>query len=159
MRQAPPQIAREHDMSSIGSVSNLNYDSFLISGNSNVKKPDQNSLTSQANSVREAPKTGKTTGSSATEEFRKYMQMTPAEKIRHGVLSEMGITEEQLAALPPEQREAMDKKIAEMIAIRTGGTDQNALAIQQGQSAAAGGLFNLVQAGARVAMPLVDVFS
>lgn len=145
-------------MSSIGGVSNLN-NSLLISGSSNVKKPDQNYLTSPASAISEAPKTGKTTGSSTTEEFRKYMQMTPAEKIRHGVLSEMGITEEQLAALPPEQREAMDKKIAEMIAIRTGGTDQNAQAIQQGQSLAGAGLFNLVQAGSRVAMPLVDIFS
>lgn len=147
-------------MSSIGGLSNLNYNSLLISGNSPVKRPDQSFLTSQTNTVSEAAKTSKTTGSSATEEFRKYMQMTPAEKVRHGVLSELGITEDQLAALPPEQREAMDKKIADMIAIRTGGTDQNAQAIQQGQSSLAGaGLFNLVQAGSRAAMPLVDIFS
>jgi hypothetical protein len=125
-----------------------------------VKRPDQSFLTAQTNTVSEAAKTSKTTGSSATEEFRKYMQMTPAEKVRHGVLSELGITEDQLAALPPEQREAMDKKIADMIAIRTGGTDQNAQAIQQGQSSLAGaGLFNLIQAGSRAAMPLVDIFS
>jgi hypothetical protein len=158
-RRAPPGIAREEDMSSIGGVSNLNYDSFLISGNSNVKKPDQNYLASQANAVNEASKTAKTTGSSATEEFRKYMQMTPAEKIRHGVLSELGITEDQLAAMPPEQREATEKKIAELIAMRTGGNEGNAQAIQQAQSPFGAGLFNLVQAGSRVAMPLVDVFS
>lgn len=146
-------------MSSIGGLSNLNYNSLLISGNSNVKRPDQPSLVSQATNVSDTSKTSKTIGGSAADEFSKYMQMTPAEKIRHGVLSELGITEEQLAALPPEQREAMDKKIADMIAIRTGGTDQNAQAIQQGQSLAGAGLFNLIQAGSRAAMPLVDVFS
>jgi hypothetical protein len=145
-------------MSSIGGVSNLN-NALLINGSSNVKRPDQNYLTSQTSSISEAPKTGKTASSSAAEEFRKYMQMTPAEKIRHGVLSELGITEDQLTAMPPEQRAATEKKIAEMIAIRTGGTDQNAQAIQQGQSLAGAGLFNLVQAGSRVAMPLVDIFS
>jgi hypothetical protein len=146
-------------MSSIGGVSSPNYDSFLISGNSNVRKPDLNNQSTLVNSLREAPKTAKTLGSGAAEEFQKYMQMTPAEKVRHGVLSELGMTEEQLAAMPPEQREAAEKKIAEMIAMRTGGTDQNALAVQQGQAGGGAGLFNLVQAGARAALPLVDVFS
>lgn len=150
-------------MSSIGGVSNLNYGSLLISGNSPVKKADQNYLTSQAGALTATNKTEKTGGASgALDEFRKYMEMTPAEKIRHGVLSELGITEEQLAALPPEQREAIDKKIAEMIAIRTGGNEDNVLALQQAQSptgAAGAGLFNLIQAGSRAALPLVDVFS
>lgn len=149
-------------MSSIGGLSNLNYNPFLIGGSSSVRKADQIYPNNAANALTDVPKSTKSTGStSSLDEFRKYMEMSPAEKIRYGVLNELGITEEQLAALPPEQREAMEKKIAEMIALKTGGTDQNALAIQQGQQTQAGNadLFKLVQAGSRVALPLINVFS
>lgn len=145
-------------MSAIGGLSNLNYNSFLISGNSPVRKSDQSLAVGAANSLTQAPKSEKTSGSAA-DEFRKYMEMTPAEKVRYGVLSELGITEEQLAALPPEQREAMEKKIADMIALKTGGTDANALALQQGQSANNANLFTMIQNGSRMALPLVNIFS
>lgn len=155
----PSTGIERHGMSAIDGLSNINYNSFLISGNSPVKKADSNfSINGAATSLTEAPKTDKLRGSAA-EEFQKYMQMTPAEKVRYGVLSELGITEEQLGAMPPEQREAMEKKIADMIAIRTGGTDQNALALQQGQSATNANLFKVIEAGSKVALPLVNIFS
>lgn len=149
-------------MSSIGGLSNLNYNSLLISGTSQVRRSDQIFPSNQANAATEAPKSTRLVGHSSTvDEFRKYMEMTPAQKVRYGVLNELGVTEQQLLELPPEQREAMEKKIAEMIAVRTGGGDQNALAVMQGQQAQAAGtdLFKLVEAGARVALPLINVFS
>lgn len=150
-------------MSAIDSLSNLNYNNFLVGGPSQVRKSNPlNGTTPAANTALGAtPKT--TASSSAVDEFQKYMQMTPAQKIRYGVLNELGITEEQLAALPPEQREAMEKKIADMIALKTGGTDQNALAIQQGQQTLAGGnnsdMFKAVQAAGRASLPLVNAFA
>lgn len=148
-------------MSAIDGLSSQNYNSFLISGNSAIKKSDQIYPNGATNALTEVPKSTKSTGSTTLDEFKKYMEMTPAEKVRYGVLNQLGITEEQLAAMPPEQREAMEKKIADMIAIRTGGTDQNSLAVQQGQNAMANNtdVFKMVQAGARAAMPLINVFS
>lgn len=58
--------------------------------------------------------------SGAADEFRKFMAMTPAEKLRYSVLSDMGISEEDLAAMPPEKREQIEKKIEELIKLRMG---------------------------------------
>ena len=49
------------------------------------------------------------------EEFLKYAQMSPAERIRAAILEELGITEEELEAMDPEARKAMEKVIAERI--------------------------------------------
>ena len=49
----------------------------------------------------------------AVKAFREYMAMTPAEKMRDAILKEMGLTEEEIDALPPEKQEAIEKQIAE----------------------------------------------
>lgn len=45
--------------------------------------------------------------------FREYMEMTPAEKIRDSILKEMGLTEEEVDAMSPEQQKAVEEQIAE----------------------------------------------
>ncbi|MGV1870473.1 hypothetical protein [Agrobacterium rosae] len=57
------------------------------------------------------------------DEFLKFAEMTPAEKIRARALGEMDLTEEKLAALPPEERAAIEDKIAKAIE-RALGIDQ-----------------------------------
>jgi hypothetical protein len=57
------------------------------------------------------------------DEFLKFAKMTPAEKIRASVLESMGLTEEALATLPPEIRDAIEEKIKEAI-MRALGFDQ-----------------------------------
>ncbi|MBM3109091.1 hypothetical protein [Pseudomonas arcuscaelestis] len=52
---------------------------------------------------------------SAAQEFRDYMALSPAEKIKLKLLNELGITEEEFNALPPEQREIIGRKIAELL--------------------------------------------
>jgi TPP-dependent pyruvate/acetoin dehydrogenase alpha subunit len=47
------------------------------------------------------------------DDFLEYARMTPAERIRAAILDEMGITEEELEAMDPEERKAMEKVIAE----------------------------------------------
>ncbi|MHC2145078.1 hypothetical protein [Pseudomonas sp. 210_17 TE3656] len=54
-----------------------------------------------------------TTG--AAQEFRDYMALSPAEKIKLKLLNDLGITEEEFDALPPEQREIIGRKIAELL--------------------------------------------
>lgn len=58
-----------------------------------------------------------------TEEFLKFSEMTPAEKIRAIVLGDLELTEEKLAALPPEERQAIEDMIKEAIE-RALGIDQ-----------------------------------
>ncbi len=58
-------------------------------------------------------------------EFREYMDKTPAEQMREQVLKELGITEEELAAMPPEKRLAMEDEIADRIKEKLLGQQQN----------------------------------
>ena len=50
---------------------------------------------------------------SPAEDFLEYARMTPAERIRASILDEMGITEEELEQMGPEERKAIEKVIAE----------------------------------------------
>lgn len=52
---------------------------------------------------------------SAAQEFRDYMALSPAEKIRLKMLNELGLTEEDYQALPPEKKDAIDKQITQRI--------------------------------------------
>ncbi|MEE1920347.1 hypothetical protein V0R50_29125 [Pseudomonas sp. 148P] len=74
----------------------------------------QNSGSSEASdstSLSESDSTVKTT--SAAQEFRDYMALSPEEKIRLKMLNELGLTEEDYEALPPEKKDAIDKQIAQ----------------------------------------------
>lgn len=51
----------------------------------------------------------------ALAEFNDYMKKTPMEHLRDAVLKEMGVTEDDLAAMPPEKRQAMEGEIARRI--------------------------------------------
>ncbi|MHA6196556.1 hypothetical protein ACX3YG_19540 [Pseudomonas wadenswilerensis] len=62
-------------------------------------------------SLSESDSTVKTT--SAAQEFRDYMALSPEEKIRLKMLNELGLTEEDYEALPPEKKDAIDKQIAQ----------------------------------------------
>lgn len=53
--------------------------------------------------------------SSVQDKFLELAKMTPAERMRASILSSMGITEEQLASMPPEQRKAIEQKIADTL--------------------------------------------
>lgn len=52
---------------------------------------------------------------SAADEFLEYAKQSPAERIRAAILQELGITEEELEAMPAEARDAMEKTIAEKL--------------------------------------------
>lgn len=56
---------------------------------------------------------GEDSGDAALAEFMAYMAMTPAEKIRHGILNEMGLTEEDIEDMSPEQQQAVEQEIAQ----------------------------------------------
>lgn len=52
-------------------------------------------------------------GKAALEAFKAYMAMTPAEKMRDRILKEMGLTEEDIESMPPEQQKAVEETIAQ----------------------------------------------
>lgn len=52
---------------------------------------------------------------SAKDEFLKYAAMTPAEKMRAAMLAKLGVTEEELKAMTPEERAKVEQKLKDMI--------------------------------------------
>lgn len=63
-------------------------------------------------------------GKSAYDEFKEYRQKSPAERMREQVLKSLGLSEEELAAMPPEKREQVEnsigERVREMIAMQNG---------------------------------------
>ncbi|PIB93051.1 hypothetical protein [Caulobacter sp. FWC2] len=52
---------------------------------------------------------------SAKDDFLKYQAMTPAQKMRAMMLSKLGVTEEQVKAMSPEDRAKIEQKLKDMI--------------------------------------------
>ena len=55
------------------------------------------------------------TDKTAKDDFLAYAQMTPAQKMRAAMLGKMGITEEQLKAMDPKERQKIEDKIKQQI--------------------------------------------
>ncbi|BCG24284.1 hypothetical protein TUM18999_24750 [Pseudomonas tohonis] len=51
--------------------------------------------------------------SAAAQEFHDYMDKSAGEKMRDKILKEMGLTEEDIDAMPPEKQEQIEKQIAQ----------------------------------------------
>lgn len=56
-----------------------------------------------------------TAGQSAEDKFMAYAKMSPADRMRASILSSMGITEDQLKNMSPEQQKAVEQKIEDLI--------------------------------------------
>lgn len=54
-------------------------------------------------------------GVSAEDELAAYVKMTPAQRMRYELLKKLGLTEEELAKMSPEPRNAAEKKMADLI--------------------------------------------
>jgi len=63
--------------------------------------PDDNSTTS--------------TDSAAMTDFKDYMSKSPEQRMRDSILKDLGITEDQLSAMPPAQQLAIGKEIAQRL--------------------------------------------
>lgn len=60
----------------------------------------------------------------AADELEAYVKMSPAERMRDALLKKLGMTEEELAAMPPEQRKAFEEKISELVKEEMAKTEQ-----------------------------------
>ncbi|MEH2474902.1 hypothetical protein V1281_003921 [Nitrobacteraceae bacterium AZCC 2161] len=56
-----------------------------------------------------------TTPQSAEDKFMAYAKMSPADKMRAAMLSSMGLTEDQVKNMSPDQQKAIEQKIADQI--------------------------------------------
>lgn len=63
--------------------------------------------------ARQPASVGKQEPSDALQAFRDYMDKSPAEKIKEKYLQELGLTEEEYDALPPEKKALIDEQIAQ----------------------------------------------
>lgn len=52
---------------------------------------------------------------SATDDFKDYMNKTPEQRLRDSILQSMGLTEDDIKAMPPEKQLAIGKEIAERL--------------------------------------------
>lgn len=50
---------------------------------------------------------------SATSEFKDYMSKTPEQRMHDSILQEMGLTQEEVDAMPPEKQKAIGEEIAQ----------------------------------------------
>jgi hypothetical protein len=87
------------------------------------------SLTSGLLGPRNPSPIGSTSGSGATasltavpsqddsveQAFLNYAKMSPMERLRANILKSMGLTEDQLKSMPPEQQKAVEQKIEQLI--------------------------------------------
>jgi len=48
-------------------------------------------------------------------ELDAYMKQTPAERMREALLKKLGVSEEELAAMPPQQRKAFEDKLGALV--------------------------------------------
>lgn len=67
------------------------------------------------NTASSQPITESTPARDPVEEFKKYMAMSPAEKMRYAVLADAGLTMEEYQSLPPEEKEKIDVQISERL--------------------------------------------
>ena len=52
---------------------------------------------------------------SVVKNFLNYARLSPAERLRANILKSLGLTEDQLKALPPDQQKAVEQKIEQLI--------------------------------------------
>jgi TPP-dependent pyruvate/acetoin dehydrogenase alpha subunit len=57
----------------------------------------------------------KQTEQTAEQKFLDYAKKSPAEKIRDALLQSIGVTEDELKSMTPEQRKEVEQKIADKI--------------------------------------------
>jgi hypothetical protein len=105
---------------------------MLVSGVSNILVPFTATALSKINAAM-APKPtdaasdplGAVPEKSAKDEFLDYAKMTPAQKMRAAMLAKLGVTEEQLKAMDPKDRQKIEDQLKEMVKQQVQGGDKD----------------------------------
>lgn len=106
------QAAAQSQLAAMETSSQAGFQAMFEAAKQNLAGAGSSGLTSSSQSnVANALATHKTAG----EELAEYESKSVAQHLRDAILKEMGLTEEQLDAMPPEQRAAIEQTIAEKI--------------------------------------------
>jgi len=101
----------------------VDFKATLAAADQNLSQTSKN--TTQKKSTGNTKTSASNTGKTAAQELEEYLRKSPAEHMRDAILQEMGLTEEDLAAMPPEKRKAIEDTIAAKIKEKL--LDQNEL--------------------------------
>ena len=91
----------------------VDFKATLEAAGQNLPQARQN--TARGNSTRDAQASQAQTTKTAAQELEEYLKKTPAQHMRDAILKELGLTEADLAAMPPEKRQAIEDTIAAKI--------------------------------------------
>ncbi|WP_419904756.1 hypothetical protein [Kiloniella sp.] len=89
---------------------------------------------STGNSLAGSSSSTSTSHSEAVEAYREVVGKTPGERMRAQVLRSLGITEEELEQLPPEERKKIEEKVAQLIDEKVKNSVTENIAEQEGPS-------------------------
>jgi hypothetical protein len=70
-------------------------------------------------------KARKKAGTSAADDIAAYVKMTPAQRMRADILKKMGLTEDDVKAMPADKRQALEDKIASMMKVQMENAGKN----------------------------------
>ncbi len=100
------------DFQSLLSSANDRANAIMGSLNATIAEP---STAVNAQVIGQTDSTSESDGDTAKQEFLDFMAMDPEARMRAQMLGGMGLTEEQLAAMPADERQKIEDRIHEMI--------------------------------------------
>ena len=95
----------------------------VANGSASTKKTAA-PVISDAERQRRRDEAARVAHAAVAKELRDYLDKTPAQHLREAVLKELGLSEESLQAMPPEQRQAKEAEINRRIRERMVGKEE-----------------------------------
>ncbi|RZN21103.1 hypothetical protein CWO90_33705 [Bradyrhizobium sp. Leo121] len=86
--------------------------SFVTASTKNTAAKDVSSADDQASTQ---PARETSLGNNVEQEFLKYAHMNPIDRMRANILKSMGLTEQDVQNMTPQQRQAVEQKIKDLI--------------------------------------------
>jgi hypothetical protein len=103
-----------------------------LTNNASTLSPGTTSASASSGTSFQALLDTKKSGSSAAaDSIAAYVKMTPAQRMRANALKELGLTEDDIKKMPPDQAKATETKIADLI--KTQMQQQSAPKVQTAQ--------------------------
>ncbi|WP_151702424.1 hypothetical protein [Nitrincola alkalilacustris] len=108
--QATNGVKRSSD-----TTSSTDFDAILLQAVESMRESQTLQQQHQAPDLPDKQSRAEDTHDRDREHLLKLLRMNPIELMRYNLLREKGLTEESLAALPPEERDAIEQEIAQRI--------------------------------------------
>ena len=96
-------------------LTNIQAPAASVAGNAQVDNIDAAFAKTRVMLQASSSATSAATQPSATDEFKDYMSKSPAQRIREQLLKELGLTEDDVKAMPPEKQQAISDQITALM--------------------------------------------